>query len=275
MNVTTSVVAIVEEHQVATDPSFYPFLFRRKMTDSEGINAEYTWRVRSEAIGKCKNPESPYLIANEWVSGCIGQFLRLPIPAFSLLRKKNRSTIMFASQSFEKDVTPDDLDPDALYSANPVLCAGIVIFDIFIANCDRNRTNIKVDDADDPTVVRLIDHERALFYVYPKEGLKRLRRIESQNRLGVTDGSESRDEWHCLLNLLDSWDNLIPWIQKVESIPDWFLDTICEEARRLTVTEAECNGLASFLKKRKSLLKDLIHQHRARFPKVTSWPLFL
>lgn len=181
---------------------------------------------------------------------------------------------MFASYSFEGVSKPKDALPIPLYAAFPHLCTGIVVFDVLIANCDRHGGNIKVDNPDKPTAVYIFDHERALFYIYQKEGIKRL--DSRKDRLGVTDGSDSRDEWHCLVELLDSVESLIFWIQRVAEIPNQFIKSICEEMWKFQITRAECDAVQNFLIERKDRIAELILKHKDRFPKVPKpWPMFL
>ena len=168
----------------------YPYKSRRKLiTDGKAgdINVDKTWTVKTEAVGKSQWTESPYLMANEWIAANIAHFLRLPVPPFAIVSKKSRNTAMFISYSCEGDTTPDDVDPAALYAKFPSECTGIVVFDILLVNCDRNGGNLKVDNPASPKAFYLIDHERALFYIYKPGGIRRLR--SRQDRLGVTDGA--------------------------------------------------------------------------------------
>jgi hypothetical protein len=154
-----------------------------------------------------------------------------------------------------------------------LLCAGIVVFDIFVANCDRHKGNIKVDNPAKPSIIRLIDHERALFYKDAKDGIKRLK--SRADRLGIADGMDSAFEWHVLVELIDSADNLSHWVRRVKDIPDWFLESVCREVKSLALTEWEFHAVVAFLKERRDKLGQLILDNRTRFPKVKQWPLIL
>ena len=180
---------------------------------------------------------------------------------------------MFISYSYEGDTTPDDVVPHALYEKFPRECTGIVVFDILISNCDRNGTNLKVDRPASPRKFYLIDHERALFYIYKSEGITRLRSRE--DRLGVTDGADSGDEWHCLVDLVDNMNHLTHWVDKIKSIPDGFIDDICEEMWKISLTRTECDEVKKFLKHRKDNIGYLISNHKNRFPLVSGWGLFI
>jgi hypothetical protein len=254
---------------------FYPYKTRRKYAESEGINADHSWVVRCQAFGKGASDVSPYLIANEWIASNIAQFLRLPIPPFSLQRKKTRSTVMFSSYSFEGDSKPANSDPAVLYKKFPEICAGVVVFDILVANFDRHHRNIKVDNAANPTTLYIIDHERSLFHLYPGRGIKQLKAVA--NRLGITDGTDSRNEWHCLIELLESADDISTWIGKVASLPNWFIETICNDVWKVSITAAERNAVIEWLKGRRDSLGPLILSHKDRFTSIDpkSWPMFL
>lgn len=179
---------------------------------------------------------------------------------------------MFASQSYEGDTTPDDLNVEALYRNHDELCAAILVFDIFIANCDRHAGNIKVDKASDPTLVRVFDHERSLFYIDKGRGRSRLK--ECEDRLGVTDGDQSRDEWHCLVEVVKSAQHILTWADRVRDIPDWFLKRVVEDVRKLPLVDSEVEDVLSFLTERQKKINALIWNNRKRFTQVepTSWP---
>jgi hypothetical protein len=165
--------------------------------------------------------------------------------------------------------------PATLYRQFPALCAGIVTFDMYIANCDRNEGNITVDNPLTPTEVHVFDHERALFYIYKGEGVQRL---ESRvDRLGVTDGtlSGNRPEVHVLVDLIEDADLFKPWLKKIEQIPDWFIEEICEQVWQISISEAEKEAVITFLKNRRKALPDLITSNWHRFPRISNRRLFI
>jgi len=253
--------------------NIYPYKSRRRFETtgrSGGINVDQTWTVKTQAIGKSQWAESPYLLANEWICANIAQFLRLPVPPFAIVQKKNRRTAMFTSYSYDGDIKPDDVIPQKLYDNFPAACAGIVVFDMLVANCDRGKQNLQVDVPANPHAFYLIDHERALFYIYAKEGIKRLE--SRDDRLGVTDGDSSRNEWHCLVELIDDAQLFIPWLDKVHDMPAWFIDDICDEVGDIALTRPECEAVKSFLKERRHKLDHLITTHKTRFPLINNWP---
>jgi Phosphatidylinositol 3- and 4-kinase len=255
----------------------YPYRSRRRFESagrSGGVNEEQTWAVKTEAVGKSQWEESPYLIANEWISANIAQFLRLPVPPFAIVRKKRRDTAMFISYSYDGDTKPDDVEPAILYRRFPKECTGVVVFDILVANCDRHGGNLQVDKPSNPKTFYIIDHERSLFYVDEGKGIDRLRSRE--NRLGISDGRDSTDDYHCLIEHLDSVEHIEEWIGKVRSLPDWFIDDVCEEMHKdLSIKRRECDFVKEFLKRRREEIQKLISGNKSRFPSIGTWPLFL
>jgi hypothetical protein len=252
----------------------YPYRSRRKYSESEGVNVDNTFDIRCQAFGKSPSDVSPYRIANEWIAASIAQFLQLRIPPFSIMGRKSAATRMFASYSFTGDRKGDkkfvSADPVSLYRAFPDECTGIVLFDILVANFDRNSTNIKVDRATNPRTFYIFDHERYLFHLYPKEGTKRLSACE--NRLGLTDASDSKNEWHCLISLLDSVPFITKWLQRIDSIPNWFIVDVCEGVCKISITRGECNAVIAFLQQRRDNLDKLILGNKGRFPAIRQWP---
>ena len=156
-----------------------------------------------------------------------------------------------------------------LYAKFPLLCTGIVAFDILIANRDRGKWNIKIDNPDNPSLVRVIDHERSLFYAYPDEGEQQL--LSRVDRFGITPSTVSDSGRHCLIELVNDSEMLFHWVQRIWSIPHWFITDICQEVRKLSITESECKAVTKFLIERAKGIGDLINKNHDRFPMVKKW----
>jgi hypothetical protein len=248
---------------------WYPFVNAETNPLSGGVNdsAEVTTR----SVGKWDSDTSPYLVANEWICGNIATMLRLPIPPFSLYRDgtTKRAKRMFGSLRIS-DNTPPDVDPVKCVECLPLISAGIVMFDIFVANRDRHLGNLKVDDPLNPTAVYIIDHERALFGAVKKGAVVRL--TEVWETLGVTTGNRLLGSDHCLIDLLTSAADVAYWIERVQTIPVWFLEDLCNEEcvpRRLV------GPVTRFLTYRKQIFRDLIRTHKSEFPGIADWGLHL
>jgi hypothetical protein len=169
------------------------------------------WELTHRSIAKQNSPESPYLIANEWIASQIACFLRLPVPPAALTRVGTGRKGLFASLAFGgPDSEPDDVDPVACVRDLPNLCAGILFFDVLIANADRHIGNIRVDFPQAPRQIAIIDHDRALFGCWENEGAKRL--SELRDRLGITGGSVTGQNRHCFLDLIKTDVHFPEWI---------------------------------------------------------------
>lgn len=253
---------------------WFSFTARRPHA-SDGVND--AWVLTSESIAKENGESSPYLIPNELVCGHIANFLRLPVPPFALMRNGYSRKGMFASLRFNRsngDAFPDDVNWETLVGCRRRLCTGILLFDVLVANEDRHRGNIQVDRPHDPRVVRIFDHDRALFGCFANSGEARLRNL--RDRLGISGGSLTGGNRHCLLDRMDSNEHFREWFDRIESIPDWFIDDVCGEVISLGARRSEADAAADFLKYRKRNLPGIVHNHRAEFTAIPAnvWGLF-
>ena len=141
---------------------------------------------------------------------------------------------------------------------------------IFIANRDRAKRNIRVGSPTDVNEIRLIDHERSLFYVYPDEGEQSL--ASRVDRFGITDSTESDTDGHCLLEWIEDASLMGKWIERVQSIPPWYIKEVCSDVLKLPITKSEHKAVVEFLLERKHNLSKLILENKHRFPMVKQWP---
>lgn len=249
---------------------WYTYDSRERYLETGGINE--AWWVKHRSLGRENSEESPYLLANEWICSSIGRFLRLPIPPFALMRRGGKG--MFLSGRYGAvDSTPDDVKPDICFRAMPKLCTGILLFDILIANPDRHSGNLKVDDPLNPKEVEVFDHDRALFGSSPGRGIERFGRL--LDRLGTSGGSVTGQNDNCLLGVASTSRHFHEWLQRIESIPDWFICETCEETRSIPTTAEELEVVTSFLKERKRKLPDIIRNNKDKFPNIKEWELTL
>jgi hypothetical protein len=260
-----------DSNGAAMSGTFFPYVSRRRFDRSEGVNDAYT--IRLQAIGK-DNKENQYLIANEWIAAQIGRLLGLPIPPCALMG--TRPNQMFASISFDGRKKLRWCNPAMLWQFQPALCSGILAFDMLIANCDRHARNIKVDNPARPKVVRVFDHDRAMFYIAPGEGAQRLDGLLS--RLGISGGPVSGGHRHCLIDEITRCDFLFDWIQKISAIPKFFIEETCQAIRRIGgVTKREVEKATDFLLYRRDNLSEIVGRNKEQFRSIDSsaWPMVL
>jgi hypothetical protein len=240
----------------------------RSPFETEGVNE--AWLVNHFSIGRECSVDSPYLIPNEWIAGNIAHFLRLPIPPFALVRNDPSRAGMFASLRFgRKEMPPSDMRPGPCVKNDPDLCTGILLFDILVANGDRHRGTLKVDDPLDPKEFNIFDHDRALLYIEDGKGAKRL--FDGTNALGVSRGSVAGHSEHCLLAALESSNYFDQWVDRIAAIPKWFIEDICHEVNDW-LKQDEMDAVVEFLNFRKQELRTIIKNHKNRFA-VKNWGL--
>jgi hypothetical protein len=180
---------------------------------------------------------------------------------------------MFASLEFgSPTAVPDDTDPIACVAHHADLCTGILLFDIWIANPDRHIGNLRVDDPVIPTTLDIFDHDHALFGVFEQEGTKRL--AELSDRLGISGGSATGENRHCLLDALDTKQYMSSWIERIREVPDWYVADVCQEVVQVGATSDEAAHAVEFLLQRAENLNELIWNNRKEFAGVRDWGLF-
>lgn len=241
----------------------------------DGNNPAWWLHHRSLARGVDKNC---YLLANEWICGCVGWYLRLPVPPFALMRKSPTSRRYFGSLDYgAKQVTPTDMRGDRLCVCLPNEATGVILFDALVANPDRHEGNLKVDDRLNPTRIELFDHDQGMFGIFktPKDkgrskGASRLALIEKAKDLGWGHNLNSR-QVHKLACALKTARHMNKWYARIESIPDHFLETVCAEAPGISARERD--AAFEFLRNRKTELRTLVNQNKGLFPKVKDWGL--
>lgn len=242
---------------------WFPFATREAHLESAGINE--AWWITHKLYAKTNSTKSPYLIPNEWICGQIAQFLRLPIPPFALMRQP-RKRGMFASLRFgTRDTVPNDADPAKCWAADPALCSGIVLFDVLIANDDRHQRNLGVDDPTAPKAILIFDHERAMLGARARAGRARLRQL--RNRVQI--------HHHCLARLVDTARYLGHWIERIRSLPTWYVREACRDVLRMGISASLENEICDFFRYRRDEIEKLVLSNKHWFPRVNDWGLTL
>lgn len=249
------------------------YAYRKRARIKRRGGVDDSWLLNADFYGKEKISDiSPYLIPNEVIAGCIAHYLKLSLPLLALMKSRGGAAMtMFASLQFARlDSEPDDFRPKECYRKMPDLCTGIVLFDILIANADRHRWNIQTDSASDPALIRIIDHDRALFGV---DGVPRLQRLKE--RLGISGGSVTHDNRHCLIDHLSDADLMWKWRERIAAIPEWFIKETCDEVRGIGARKAEVEEAAKFLIYRKNNLSDIVLANKNEFNAINCWGIMI
>lgn len=160
------------------------------------------------------------------------------------------------------------VDTRACADQLPDLSTGLVIFDAFIANCDRHRANFAVDFGAKPPRMSVFDHSHALFGYEAGQGQARLAAMKG--RLGLTGGPHTGGNRQCLLEHLKTADFLDKWVGRVEKIPDFFIEDVCGEAVGLGIDHAEAMAATDFQKDRRDNLRKILAQNKQEFRGTTN-----
>jgi len=151
------------------------------------------------------------------------------------------------------------------------LSAGLLLFDILIANCDRHRGNFAVDFFATPATMSVFDHSHALFGYTAGDGCGRLR--ELRDRLACSGGTLTAANRHCMLDVIACDNDFAEWVERIQAIPDFFIEELCRDAAEFGLTTEEVNEAIGFLKHRRNTLPAIVQTNRAEFTGIRIWSL--
>ena len=229
------------------------------------------WDATVQTRSKWNSTSRPWAVSNEFICGEIGRFLRLPIPAFGITYADDAEhRQLFTSLNFNfdgRDLRP--VRPDRCYATQPDLCAGILAFDILIANSDRHNNNLAVDNEDAPQVIQVFDHDIALFGHFHFGGIDRLKYLNG--KLGVTAGPRTGGWRELFLDLVNDNSLFIDWIRKIRNIPESFITDVCNEAKDYGLSPDEATEATKFLLSRRTDLAGIMARHKNEFKGIARW----
>jgi hypothetical protein len=181
--------------------------------------------------------------------------LLLPVPPGFLIDRNGE--IYYASLNFNlagEALPPADVE--AIVAQDAQLAAGIVLFDMWVANKDRHNGNVAYDKVSKKT--QIFDHSHTLMH-HGREGLQCL--VDQPAIPG-----------HCVASEIASTGSFAMWYERIQSIPDYYIRTIAADVgdARFGLSQEDAQFCAAFLiERRKSLLKLLCENHEL-FPKMPS-----
>ncbi len=239
-----------------------------------GVGVTGARYVRLQAVAKTNGPDAPYCLPNEIVCAELGRFLRLPVPPCALVRPPGPGhPVWFASLDF--NLTGESLppvDPGQCYAALPRECAGVLLFDLLVANGDRHAENLAADYSAKPARLAVFDHSHALFGATAGGGVERLAGL--RGRLGMSGGAFSRGDRHCLLDTLTDDKDFAGWLERIRCIPDFLIDELTEDVGGYGVAPGERQAVREFLRLRRESLPEILQNYRTEFTAIKQWSLF-
>jgi hypothetical protein len=202
--------------------------------------------VSIPAVAKKNGANAPYCVPNEVTCGEIGRFLGLPVPPAGVVYPPKGNELFYASLDF--NLTGNALPPVNVTKCAEVLpkvSAGVLLFDILIANSDRHGRNLSVDFSARPPKMNIFDHGHALFGKDAGKGVARLEKL--RDRLAISAGSHTAGNRHCLLDQIDTDAHFGDWFDRIRTIPHFVIDDLCADLPGLGCTKGEANAAADFL----------------------------
>lgn len=225
-----------------------------------------------EGVLKRNHISHPYIVANEYVSAEIARFIGLTIPpSYSCFDDSGEPIFISLNFNSKKSSLPPII-PRSVMAGVPFVCAGTVVLDILIANSDRHNGNLAYDMK--TRTLAIFDHTHALFGYIPKLGIDRLDGLKDDiGILGKVEKHGHSGNKHCFVDLLSSFADVEQWIQRVEQIPTYVLESLCSRVEKLGITRAESDSLFRFLTIRKTKLRSLISSNKTDFKSILQWGL--
>ena len=203
-----------------------------------GVGVAGSTYAEISAVAKCNTGPVPYCLPNELICTEVARFLCLPVPPAGIIHAPNAAaTHWFASLDF--NLTGNALppvDPAACYARLPDLATGVVLFDILVANPDRNRGNLSMDTSVSPPQMNIFDHGHALFGSVAGQGQQRLQAM--RDLLGLS-GTPTEDNQHCLLDVIAADTHFGKWMDRIGRLPDFYIEEVCRTSVGLGIDDAE------------------------------------
>jgi hypothetical protein len=217
------------------------------------------------AVGKANSPKFPYTVPNEKIAAELGRAIGLRIPEVLLYESKGEwlTFSRMIEQTDSGEIMPEGTAAEIaqFFEKNPFELQGMICFDLYICNNDRNAGNFVLGR---DGKVRFIDHANALYY-RPTDassaGIPRLESVEADLR-------SLFDKPYHFVDALTSWKYIDEWCRRISSIPSYFIRSIIDGLPAPLLSEHEREFLFHFLERRKAAMRSIIYDSRSMFPSL-------
>jgi hypothetical protein len=241
-----------------------PHIFRIATVGKKLHGASEAWTVTVPAIAK-PDVMIPKVIANEYVAAGIARILGIPVaPGGVVQMSQVPKTLAYAVLQFHAGHQLPNAIPSSVVRTMPRESAGLVAFDILIANPDRHTGNISGLFREKPPQMFVFDHSHALLGYDDRFSVQRLNSL--RGRLGISGGTVTQQNRHCLIDELTDPLCFAEWTARIRSIPDFFIKDLCSEMEsRGFITVGESLALRDFLLERRANISKIIYDNRDEF----------
>lgn len=165
--------------------------------------------------------------------------------------------------------------PAEFATEKPWPAAGVVVFDILIANGDRNGGNLSCDPAFTNPRPAVFDHGHALLGTEDPKGLDRLNAAREVLGCAIDETRVAVNNSVLLDQPLDAL-MLEQWVGRVKALPDYIFEDICREVAampNLNVWNETADQIVAWLIERRDRLDQLIWDNQGLLPNV-QWSLW-
>jgi len=223
-----------------------------------GRGAMESLHVGIAGVAKKANAGLPFAVANELICGHLARAILLPVPPGFIIEQDGAP--WYVSLNF--NLAGEDLPPvnaGALIRAQPRVACGIVLFDIWVVNIDRNNVNLAFDQSTNR--VQIFDHGHAFYHTTNGQAYLQERR----DQLGVAG--------HCLIGELNSVSEAMDWLRRIRSVPEFYIKEVVQAAVEVGLPSQDRVFCTDYLLDRRERLVTLLKANRTSFPKVvpTLW----
>lgn len=212
-------------------------------------------------VAKTNSTGRPFLVANEFICNRLAMMLGLPTPPGVITRLDDGQPVFLILKFGRNAETPPPVKPKDVVEDRPHQAAGIVAFDVWVANPDRHSGNLIYSRSGCP--LTMIDHGGALFGAR-EPGISALE--ERRNIVGIGG--------NCLTAHLRTLEGVARWSDRIARLhPDSIEDVCSAAAEHGGLTRDQADQAKDFLLHRQTRVHELVLGSRPLFPNIAQWGL--
>ena len=202
-------------------------------------------------IAKPNSAGLPLVVASEFVCYMLAQAILLPIPPGFIVDLNLEPH--YVSLNFNlAGMTLPPADAVLIATNHPELAAGIVLFDVWVANSDRHSQNIHFDQTSDR--IEIFDHSHASL-------------LNDAADLAIRT-TQLAIGGHCLASELRSVAGITSWSERISEVPEFYIRAAVEEAAEIGLPADRIAPCLDFLLERRTRLVTLMKDNRGAFPRI-------
>jgi hypothetical protein len=220
---------------------------------AEGVSGSI--HVGMATVAKKANGTEPNIVINELFCNLLARGLFLPCPPGALIENANED--YFCSLNFNLAGQSLPPSPIPVVVANcPVLCWGVLLFDVLVMNPDRHNKNLSYDRTN--RRIQIFDHSRAFL---PIKTTIESAIADNTGKLGF--------QAHCLKLEISTMDGFDFWVARIKALPDYFIEEAVSEICAIGYPNDKKSLTIDFIRSRRNSIDTIIQNNIAEFPKLS------